>query len=304
MSREIRRVPLEFDWPLNKTWKGFLSPARLLADGCTRCGGHGFSDYAKHLEARWYGDTDFDPAETGSEPLTIFTPEVRAQAQRHLNNAPDPHDVGEDALDRAAQRLCDFWNSAWLHHLSQDDVDALLAEDRLYQLTHTCRKGEGWKPIKPRPTITAEQVNRWSIQAGGFDGHDSYNCSIVIQAACERAGQPLTCAHCDGQGSLERYPGQRAEAAAWEPADPPTGDGWQLWESVSEGSPISPVFTTAAGLVGWMSDPARGKDWVPESVAAEFIAGGWAPTGYSSPDKGFVPGVEWAGMNAGQDGST
>lgn len=35
--------------------------------------------------------------------------------------------------------------------------------------------------------------------------------------------------------------------------DPPTGDGFQLWESTSEGSPISPVFVSAEGLALWMS---------------------------------------------------
>lgn len=26
MGRELRRVPLDFDWPVGKTWKGYLSP--------------------------------------------------------------------------------------------------------------------------------------------------------------------------------------------------------------------------------------------------------------------------------------
>mgnify|MGYP001570952870 CR=1 FL=1 len=29
MGREIRRVPLDFDHPLNETWPGFLSPAKF-----------------------------------------------------------------------------------------------------------------------------------------------------------------------------------------------------------------------------------------------------------------------------------
>ena len=32
---------------------------------------------------------------------------------------------------------------------------------------------------------------------------------------------------------------------------PPTGDGFQLWEITSEGSPISPVFKTLDELCGW-----------------------------------------------------
>lgn len=32
---------------------------------------------------------------------------------------------------------------------------------------------------------------------------------------------------------------------------PPTGDGYQLWETTSEGSPISPVFVTLNELCEW-----------------------------------------------------
>lgn len=33
--------------------------------------------------------------------------------------------------------------------------------------------------------------------------------------------------------------------------DPPVGDGYQLWENTSEGSPISPVFDTLEELCEW-----------------------------------------------------
>ena len=26
MGRELKRVPLDFDWPLNKPWEGFVNP--------------------------------------------------------------------------------------------------------------------------------------------------------------------------------------------------------------------------------------------------------------------------------------
>lgn len=38
---------------------------------------------------------------------------------------------------------------------------------------------------------------------------------------------------------------------AWTPIEPPTGDGYQLWETTSEGSPISPVFKTLDDLCEW-----------------------------------------------------
>ena len=29
MGRELRRVPLDFNWPLNKVWEGFCNPHGL-----------------------------------------------------------------------------------------------------------------------------------------------------------------------------------------------------------------------------------------------------------------------------------
>ena len=36
--------------------------------------------------------------------------------------------------------------------------------------------------------------------------------------------------------------------------DPSSGNGYQLWETTSEGSPISPVFETPEGLAKWLAD--------------------------------------------------
>ena len=41
MGREIKRVPLDFDWPLNKTWEGFLNPHYKQ---CRWCLGEGETD--------------------------------------------------------------------------------------------------------------------------------------------------------------------------------------------------------------------------------------------------------------------
>jgi hypothetical protein len=297
MGREVRRVALDFDHPLRVVWPGFLTPETLHEQKCGVCDGSGYSGFAREQQARWYGHVRFDPAETGSARLTPDTPAVRAFAERNVAHSPGYYGSGEFAIVREAVRLCGLWNGMWSHHLHQDDVDALVEGGRLYDFTHTWVKGDGWTPKSPAPVVTAEQVNTWSI--GGF-GHDSINCWVVVRAACGRAGQPYACQDCDGHGSHERYPGQRAEAEAWEPTDPPAGEGWQLWETVSEGSPISPVFDTAEGLATWMtkndctvSGPARSF-----GAAMKFIEAGWAPSFIASPETGFNDGVTHAGLGA------
>lgn len=295
MGREIKRVPIDFDWKRGEVWQGYLMPDTLAGVSCVACDGSGYSPHARALHDLWYGKQLFDPTTTGSVPLTVDTPEVRAFAERNIAHAPDFYGTGEPAVRREAQRLADLWNGMWCHHLAQEDVDALIAADRLWDFTRTWSKQEGWQRIEPIPVITAEQVNRWSLHGSG---HDSISCHVVIKARCERQGVPDTCAVCKGRGETEVYPGQRAEAEAWRSIEPPAGDGWQLWETVSEGSPISPVFATAEELAGWMSDPSRpgGRDWMPYPVAMDFIRAGWAPSFIASAGTGVVPGAEWVGM--------
>jgi hypothetical protein len=254
--------------------------------------GTGYSPQAQYLHDQWYGNAPFLPASTGSARLHHSNAAVRRFAERNVGRAPEFYGSGESAVVREATRLADMWNGQWCHHLSQEDVDALVAGGRLMDFTHTWSSGDGWQPKDPPAAPTAAQVNEWSLS--GF-GHDSINAMIVLRARCERDGISDTCPACKGHGSTEAYEGQRAEAEAWEPSEPPMGDGWQLWETATEGSPVSPAFATSADLAAWMSDPERGRDWVTPEAAARFIAQGWAPTMMGSPETGPVSGVEYVG---------
>lgn len=278
MGREIKRVPLDFDWPLNEVWHGFLMPDSLSEDECPDCTG-GYSERAEYLKNRWYGYVPFDPEETGSTRLTEDTPAVRAFAERNVANSPAYYGDGEWAIAREARRLTNMWNGQWCHHLNQDDVNALIEAGRLYDFTHRWTKENGWQKIEPPVIPTAAEVNEWSLR--GF-GHDSTNQWVVAKAQCAREGVSDTCGTCKGHGSQEAYEGQRAEAEAWEATEPPEGEGWQLWETVSEGSPISPVFPDAEGLAQWLTTPAAcwGAMKRPMTIeqARGFVGAGWAPT--------------------------
>lgn len=278
MGREIRRVALDFDWPLDKVWKGFLMPESLHEKTCTDCDGSGYSPEARNLRDRWYGYVPFDPAETGSVPFTPETPEVRAFAERQIERTPEYYGTGERAVLRECLRICKLWNAQWSHHLAQEDVDALIAGDRLWSLTHDFDPETRWTPKDPMPEITADQVNRWSLE--GF-GHDSINCHVVIEARCERNGLEKTCKTCKGHGSVEAYEGQREEAENWESTDPPAGEGWQVWETTSEGSPISPVFPDREGVIQWLMSPAYNRGMsrsLTRKQAENFVGNGWAPS--------------------------
>ncbi|TYP82035.1 hypothetical protein [Blastococcus xanthinilyticus] len=249
MSRDIRRVPVDFDWPLNKVWDGFLLPDELRLPPCPACEGMGWSPEAKLLQNRWYGKAPFRPEDRGSEPLTVETPGVRAFAERNVAHATWFYGEGEAAIVREAHRLSSMWNQQWCHHLNQADVDALVAAGRLMDFTHTWSREDGWQPKDPPHVPTAAEVNAWSLSGLG---HDSINQSVVVHAELERQGLSDLCPNCNGAGEVGTDE-QRATYEAWEPTAPPTGEGWQLWESVSEGSPISPVFGDREALIGWLT---------------------------------------------------
>ena len=81
--------------------------------------------------------------------------------------------------------------------------------------------------------------------------------------------------------------------------EPPTGEGWQVWETVSEGSPISPVFATPEELARHMTLTRWGADRGTSYEAwLAFITGpGWAPSMVCSAEHGVQTGVQ-ATLNA------
>lgn len=278
MGRQVKRVPLDFSWPIDTIWTGYLMPESLHETECATCKGSGYSAAAKRLHDVWCGKVPFDPTENGSVPYTASTPEVRAFAERNVRYAPKFYGDSEASIVREAQRLADLFNGQWSHHLSQEDVDALVASERLYDFTHTWDPESRWQPKNPAPKVTAAEVNRWSI--GGL-GHDSINCHVVIEALCKRNEVHMICRDCGGHGSIEAYPGQRGEAEEWTSTEPPSGEGWQLWETVSEGSPITPVYDTPEGLAKHIASPAYG--WghgkpISYDQAFALVTAGWAPS--------------------------
>lgn len=107
----------------------------------------------------------------------------------------------------------------------------------------------------PRPGAQfAEFADGLGQQSSTFLGRDPYRMQTALIAAAGLPEDWGLCPTCRGHASVEVYPGQRAEAEAWEPTEPPSGEGWQMWETTSEGSPMSPVFATADELAAWLAD--------------------------------------------------
>jgi len=274
MSRELKRVALNFNWPLKKKWIGYINPYKKQGlQKCDACEGTGYSALARHLTDIWFGQTAFRPEDRGSVPFLTSHPRIQEIAKRNISGVRNlPEARKTEALEREAQRLADIFNAQWEHHLNADDVAVLVEHSRLLELTHTWTAEHKWQPKDPFVIPTPEEVNLWSITGMG---HDLINQCCVIEAVCKKAGFSVYCSSCNGEG--ERWVSEELKTASenWQPTEPPTGEGYQMWESVSEGSPISPVLTTPESLALWLSERTDESF----STWMRFILGpGWAPS--------------------------
>lgn len=185
MGRTVKRVPLDFDWPIDETWMGYLLPRDLVLRTCTDCC-DGYTPDAAHLLA-------------------------------------------------AAGHLCEVARVGALPDPFVVDVTP----------------GYGRPKLPPGPG-SADLVLGLAPDCGDRSrGFDRYRLAAALQKAAGLPDEWDLCPTCKGTAGVETYPGQAADADAWNPTEPPNGDGWQLWETTSEGSPVSPVFDTPEDLARW-----------------------------------------------------
>jgi len=330
-------VNFHLSHPIGETWPGYLNPYYAHCEKCATCEGSGYSPDAARFNREWYGsiydDVDFDPRSTGSKPFENTHAQIIALAERNTGLEVqtferDGHIITSypGRLMREMCRLADHFNRSWSHHLSQADVDALVTAGRLMEFTRRPRNADQAAqlaaqvtPQNPHPywldspngyVPTAAEVNEWSLSGLA---HDSINAWVCIKARCERLALSATCPDCDGSGEIwpdyahsvslhpdpdpAVYLSSQTAADAWTEIDPPSGPAYQLWETVSEGSPISPAFETPGALAAhlatfdvWGSADTDYATWL------RFILDpGWAPSGVSTPETGFVSGVEYFG---------
>lgn len=252
MGREIMRVPFGFDWPMSKPWMGFINPYTKFFKKCVHCDGSGESREYKLLIHDWYG---WD--ETGSFKI----------------------------------------NDGSRCELTQEEVNLLVDEHRLYDFAADWQgPGKGWVPRK-NPDGSQFYPDAKTVNDAAREGplvHDTINQHIVCKARAERFGIDTNCKHCNGKGGFWQSEEYQKKHDAWfdsERFGPPAGTGWQVWETVSEGSPVTPVFETADELIEYLVK--NGDEWdqrraargdtrsLPSREAVEkFVKGcGWVPSG-------------------------
>lgn len=185
MGREIKRVPINFNWPLNKVWEGFINPHYVKCPDC----------------------------------IAGYSPE---------------YDIVHGYISKL------LWDT-----------------------------GATSNPVVA--TITTFLAGR--APRDGIFGHDSIDSYSAAKKLGELANLPknwYVCKTCKGAAV---HASAKKAYNSWTPKHPPKGPGWQVWETVSEGSPVSPVFADRDALIVWLI--AQGYS---HAAAVNFTDGGWAPS--------------------------
>lgn len=217
MGRELKRVPLDFKWPNKQIWKGFINPYN--SQECQSCEGKGLNEETLTIDNEWY-------------------------SFEKQNYAPNPF-----------RPECIYNTLSWANSITQEDVQALVDGDRLWDFTRRPinKKQEedvkkelaegrnSWLPYNNGYVPTAKEVNEWNLKGMG---HDGINKHICVKAKAKKLGVYGMCEHCNGDGHVFQSKEIETLHDNWKDFEPPKGDGFQLWETTSEGSPMSPVFKT------------------------------------------------------------
>jgi hypothetical protein len=225
IGREVKRVALDFDAPVGKTWEPRLRSPERDFPACPTCGPVSGSGHGRDSAGREKGDGLTPAARQIEETFYAL----------HLPNGPV----------REIYR--------WDNKISQDEVDNLVAQQRLSTwIRDDSERGGHWEQL-PRDAAEVNEIQ----SRGGLDSFDALDRWKLVRYRCERLGIVPECPECNGHGDIATDE-EREAADNWQFPEPPEGPGWQMWQTVTEGGPVSPVFETPTELAQWLADNEKG----------------------------------------------
>ena len=131
-------------------------------------------------------------------------------------------------------------------------------------------------------------------QEGAYDGRlqPMFDCTFEEAAAdwkknfaaWESGERPSYCSEDSKTLEFWEWNGEPPERAYYRPWKDDEATWVQLWETVSEGTPVSPPFATKEELVDYLAthgdfwDQKRGSGAWERKAAEKFVAAGWAPS--------------------------
>ncbi len=216
MGRVVKRVPMDFGWPLHKVWAGYICPWYVPHyHECDRC----------PKDERYGGSSGY------SEKGYALVCELREKMDDRTW-IPSPEDM-----------------PVLKEHYGKD-----------YEFE---TPDEFAKIMYGRPVCHPGDYRR--------DFYVSDLSYYIASSIAEREGWELFCSKCKGHGKYwDSKEWEYLATKGWKNIEPPTGDGYQLWETTSEGSPVTPVFSSLEKLAEYCeensttfgSDRATKEEWL------------------------------------------
>lgn len=152
------------------------------------------------------------------------------------------------------------------HNMTQDEVDYFMSKQHKVTIEQVNRVMASQFPDAEK--ITPEIFSKLSLIIFDFTYGLDHR---MIDYHSEKEGWNPYCPHCHGEAVLFLNEEIKRLHEEFEWVEPPTGEGYQIWEDTSEGSPITPVFKTAEELaeyceregVSWFgSYTAKKENWL------------------------------------------
>jgi len=336
MGREVKRVALDFDWPLNKVWKGYLNsnyvacPEENCEGGTTRegwlldeffrqlalAGGNSYERPEDFVAGRRLRKEDVGPDElslliqrrfAGNEQYLASMREsaIRRAMPRWPWSDADPvetllkaadlppdwaTDKEKEVIRLIARQEQSQWVYEWRCAQYQPNERRCIIVSKYapsargtinYPHPHLCEDGIG--DVGPRfyELVVALAGGPKEVQDFGRMWRCNYRMQQRVYEVLGYEPDEISeygtkyyhqfqCKTCNGSGI---HPNYKEAYDAWEASEPPAGPGWQLWETVSEGSPVSPVLHTREEFVDYLVEQGRSR-----TAAERFADSGWAPS--------------------------
>jgi hypothetical protein len=285
VGREIKRVAEGFDWPLGKRWKGFLPPD----DGKVEC-------VLCILDDR---STGYSRLGMSLYSLATRNPE-RPHARKHLMHPSDREHIPfvEKMASVGFLQALGHFPARPLVSQDQEDLDR---QDKTFLAA--LRK---WH--NDRDSCPGSDVYSW----GGTLTNQRevvYDLMLVIADALGVTMDDIFfCPACGSEGKVVADSDQHHIYNAWEEEEPPAGSWWQVWETVSEGSPVTPAFATDDELIDYLVKNGdlwsqrrrndRGPDADPppsRKAATNFVKGsGWVASASGPRGGPMTMGIQQA----------
>lgn len=151
-----------------------------------------------------------------------------------------------------------------VHNMTQDEVDHIMStygNDRRKKIMDDIVKPQ----FPDAEAITPDIFSYIALVNPLFPANLEWE---LIKYHSKKEGWDSSCPHCNGEGTVYINDEIKRMHDEFDGVEPPAGEGYQMWETTTEGSPVSPVFKTPEELaeyceragVSWFGHRTASKD--------------------------------------------